>query len=401
MTEPSIALVFTADEWVVALHRHIADHGGARVRQIVLEPALALEDEHDVLVVSHRWPDLTRGFVAALHAVHRRVLVVVDPDEPDGREHALALGADAIGDSSSKPAVLLEAIRVCAHQPRQGTASHGSTNAAWRPGPTVPAGRTVLVSGPRGSGVTEIAVALAHLMGTRDRVILVDGDVESAAVAVRLGIALEPNLRTGIDAVQHGRFDPLEAVQTSPGVACGLVAGFPTRGAVGHASSRDVVELVEGLTRRGRWVVVDGSGLSGEGESNSGALRSALVRGADAVVVVGAATPVGVTRVLAWCAQESALATCRVHLALNQAPRDRFRRGEIESEISRTIRSDTVTHVPFDRAVCAAAWQGTPVPRGDFVKAMTALCHHVGPARAANVAPGEKLPAAGDQRRTV
>ena len=42
------------------LHRHLADHGGARVRQIVLEPALALEEEYDTLVVSDRWPALTR-----------------------------------------------------------------------------------------------------------------------------------------------------------------------------------------------------------------------------------------------------------------------------------------------------------------------------------------------------
>ena len=63
--EPTIALVFSPEPWVERLHRHLADHGGARVRDIVLEPALALEDHYDTLVVSHRWPGLTRPFVDA------------------------------------------------------------------------------------------------------------------------------------------------------------------------------------------------------------------------------------------------------------------------------------------------------------------------------------------------
>ena len=50
--EPTIALVFSPERWVETLHRHLTDHGGARVRQIVLEPALALADEYDTLVVS-------------------------------------------------------------------------------------------------------------------------------------------------------------------------------------------------------------------------------------------------------------------------------------------------------------------------------------------------------------
>ena len=40
--EPTIALVFSPELWVERLHHHLTDHGGARVRQIVLEPALAL-----------------------------------------------------------------------------------------------------------------------------------------------------------------------------------------------------------------------------------------------------------------------------------------------------------------------------------------------------------------------
>ena len=92
--EPTIALVFSPELWVERLHRHLTDHGGARVRQIVLEPALALEDEYDTLVVSHRWPGLTRSFVDAVHHRSRCVLGVFDPDEAAGRDHLAALGVD-------------------------------------------------------------------------------------------------------------------------------------------------------------------------------------------------------------------------------------------------------------------------------------------------------------------
>ena len=50
MVEPEVALVFSPETWVEELHRYLADHGGARVRQIVMEPSLALDEQYDTLV---------------------------------------------------------------------------------------------------------------------------------------------------------------------------------------------------------------------------------------------------------------------------------------------------------------------------------------------------------------
>ncbi len=100
-TEPTIALVFSPEIWVEELHRHLADHGGARVRQIVMEPSVALEEEYDTLVVSHRWPALSRPLITGVHDRGRRVLGVFDPDEPQGRDHLYALGVDAAISASS------------------------------------------------------------------------------------------------------------------------------------------------------------------------------------------------------------------------------------------------------------------------------------------------------------
>jgi len=49
MSEPEVALAFTPDPWVEDVHRHLTDHGGARVRSIVVEPSVALDESYDVL----------------------------------------------------------------------------------------------------------------------------------------------------------------------------------------------------------------------------------------------------------------------------------------------------------------------------------------------------------------
>src|SRR2546430_2478829 len=92
----SVALVFSTEAWVEGLHRHLTDHGGARVRQVIADPSLAFDEEYGTLVVSHRWPGLTRTFVEAVHRRGRCLLGVFDPEEPAGREFLASLGGDRV-----------------------------------------------------------------------------------------------------------------------------------------------------------------------------------------------------------------------------------------------------------------------------------------------------------------
>ena len=92
MPEPEVALVFSPEAWVEGLHRHLTDHGGARVRQVIVDPSLAFDEEYGTLVVSHRWPGLTRTFIDAVHRRGRSLLGVFDPEEPAGREFLGSLG---------------------------------------------------------------------------------------------------------------------------------------------------------------------------------------------------------------------------------------------------------------------------------------------------------------------
>ena len=110
MSDPEIALVFTAEPWVEELHRHLSDHGGARVRSLVVEPGVALEETYDVLVVSHRWPALTRAFVADVHARSRRVLGVHDLTEPASLAHLGAVDVDAVIDNDAGPDAFVRAV---------------------------------------------------------------------------------------------------------------------------------------------------------------------------------------------------------------------------------------------------------------------------------------------------
>jgi MinD-like ATPase involved in chromosome partitioning or flagellar assembly len=358
-TEPAIALVFSPEAWVERLHRHVADHGGARVRQIVLDPALALDEAYDALVVSHRWPGLTRPFVTAVRAQGRAVLGVFDPDEPAGRDHLTDLGADAVVSADEPPARFVEALRALG-----ATAAGG---APVRP-PTVapsPSSRApVAVTGLAGSGVTEIALGVAGWSARRS-VVLVDAQEHSPSLAARLGLPFEPGIRQAIDAAVHGDGDPRRALVT---VARGLqvVPGFPSASAA-TATSSELVHVLAALGRTGSTTVVD---VAAEGAT----LAPAVLRAAGVIVVVAPATPIGVTRLLAWFATvRSGLGARQIHVAFNRAPRERFRRAELEHELTRTFTPDGVWFVPACRRVDDAVWRGTVVGRGPFRDAVVRL----------------------------
>jgi len=385
MSEPEVALVFSPETWVEELHRYLTDHGGARVRQVVVEPALALEETYGVLVVSHRWPALTRPFVDAVHARGRRVLGVFEPAEPAGQEHLLALGADEVIGSDAPMAEIVDAI--LALDPGDLTA-HGTGSSARfdgddDPGPGAPhraegsaPGALTVVGGPPGSGATEVAIELACLAGGPDqRAVLVDADEVVPAIAQRLSLPIEPNLRTAVDAVEFGLGDLSSALVPVAGAEVDAVCGLPNVAAWGQVRSSEVLDVLGALRGRGGDVVVDVSShledLAAGPTGGRFAITRAAVGAADAVVATGLGSPVGVTRLLAWVADARTVNPgAPVHLVINRCPADGFRRSEIDEEVTRTFAPASLTFVPHDPRVDAAAWAGTPVGKGLFTKAL-------------------------------
>ncbi|HTK15901.1 MAG TPA: hypothetical protein VL769_05865 [Acidimicrobiia bacterium] len=373
MSEPEIALVFTAEPWVEELHRYLSDHGGARVRSLVVEQSVALEESYDVLVVSHRWPALTQAFVADVQARSRRVLGVVDRGEPASRSHLAAVNVDALVESDAGPEAFVRAlVELCSQQPRRGAAPEP---VAVRPG------RIVAVGGPPGVGRTELAIELAIAAARTTTVVLADCDDVAPAVAQRLGLALEPNLRTAIDAVEHGRGDLGSCFQQHRGTKLSILGGIPNSTSWMQVRPGEVLRVVDRLAEVAEIVVVDGIGsledLGGPPRGRFATAR-ALANEADVLVAVCDATPVGIARLLAWIVEARGLAPATpIVVAVNRAPSGAFRRGELYDEIVSSIDVTDISFVGVDPRVVDAAWDGRPVARGGFRRTVSRLAQVV------------------------
>jgi MinD-like ATPase involved in chromosome partitioning or flagellar assembly len=372
MREPEVALAFTPDYWVEELHRHLTDHGGARVRSVVVEPGVAIEESYDVLVAGHRWPALTRALVADVHARGRTVLGVFDAEETASRAHLVGLGIDAIIESDASLDAFVRAI--------VGAAGQRAEHAGAQPAPLDERlGRLVTVGGAPGVGRTEVALQLAVALARRvSDVVLVDADDVAPALAQRLHAPIEPNLAAAIDAVEHGRGALDDCVLTVPGCAAGLVAGIPHPRGWAQTRPGEVLRVIDRLADTAEIVVADGAGLlddiGGSGSRGRYATGRALVREADAIVVVCDASPHGISRALAWVAECQALAPATpLAVFANRAPASRFARGELFDEIAQSFPVVDVVCASYDGRVAAAAWSGTVVGKGDFARAVDTL----------------------------
>lgn len=380
MPEPEVALVFSPESWVEGVHRHLTDHGGARVRQMVMDPALALEEEYGTLIVSHRWPALTRAFVDALHGARRCLLGVYEPGEPAGREHLLAIGVDRVIESDASMSEFLDALVALA--PSEPTERAASADLSELVPETESSGddpfeTIVVVGGPPGGGATEISVELARSLSEGSQAILVDADDVLPAVAQRLALPIEPNLRTAVDAVEYGMGELTNALVVAPGGSFLVLCGLPNVAAWSQVRPGEVLDVLEALARSRQSIVVNVASrvedlVVGVGRTRYGITRSTLGR-ANALVGVGLGTPVGVTRLLGWVADVRALTDAPLHLVVNESPVDGFRRAEIADEIHRTYPPTGLWFVPHDDKVNAAAWAGGLVAPGAFTRAVAGL----------------------------
>jgi hypothetical protein len=232
----------------------------------------------------------------------------------------------------------------------------------------------VSVGGPTGSGSTEVAIALAALSVRKGRAaVLVDADQVTPSVAVRLGLPLEPNLCTAVDAAAFG----LGAV---PGALFDLgdgwpvvLAGPPSRGAGEVLTASDVVAVGEVLAERFSPVVFDVSAGVGPAFDRTD-VRAAIVARAAVVVAVGAANPVGVVRLVEWMDGVHGIGgDASIHVVVNRAPTGRARRAELAGELQRDPRVAGLTFAPLDPRVEDAAWTASIVDRGPFARAIESV----------------------------
>jgi MinD-like ATPase involved in chromosome partitioning or flagellar assembly len=365
MAEPEIALVFSAEAWVEQLHRHCSDHGGARVRQLLVDPDLALDEEYSTLVTGHRWPALTPALVDDLHHRGRSVLGVWDRAEPESRVLLAAAGVDGLVASDASTSEIVDAI---AALPRPSDTPRIDTDDV----PPASRARRIVVGGPAGAGSTEIAIALAAALGARrSRALLVDLDDAAPAVATRLGLALEPNLRTALDAVEFHVGCAQDAIVPAPGVD--VVAGVATRT---RLRIGEVLRALDALGRDRGDLVVD----TAAPRDPAGDLAVAVAGTADVLVAVCSPSPVGIARFVGWLADVlPAVSGAAVHVVVDRAPASAFRRGEIRDELAATVAAASITFVPTDARLDDAAWSGAVATRGPFARAVRDLALVIGP----------------------
>jgi len=362
--EPSLALVFSPDPWVEQLHRFLADHGGARVRLLVVDPSVLDDEEFDVLVTGDRWPSLTPALVGRMHA--RRVLVVgvFDPEEPAGKDHLLAVGADAVIAADASPAEIASVVteqfahRSAGTRPRAPRTESGR---AVPDGDLVSSLAPILVTGSPGSGATEVALAIGIELAARGSTLLLDARLGGAGASVRLGLPLVPNLRSAVDELLCGG-DPAECVLTLARSGLHVLTGFPNAASAGQVSAREVLDVVAALRPGvGRLVVLA-----------DGEVRDALADEA-VVVLVTAPTPLGVARAAGALAELGGVQRHPRHVVVNRAPQERFRVAELRAEVGVLDGVSSVHVVPDDPRVGDAAWDGVVVGDGPFSRSVAVL----------------------------
>jgi hypothetical protein len=360
------------------------------VVRMVRDARDALEERVEVLVVDDDTSYLSAPFVLRLRDRGVVTVGIYDPDEADGHgyRYLLSVGVDLALPSTLPPDELLDALSelrpeaTVQDQFRDLTADLDDRIEPDRR-------RVVAVSGPAGSGGTEIAIGLAQAFSAQGPTVLVDLDDTRPAVARRLGLSLHPHVVTAIEALRRERVDASGAVPTSldeclarpvvgPRPPFAVLAGLAAREDWGLLRADDAADLLEELAARYGTVVVRlGPELEDLGRwvPRYEVARRCLSQ-CSQVVAVGEASPLGVLRFLDWLPDAVDLAPGgSVEAILNKAPRSPDQRGQLVQQLTEVggDRVRSITLVPRDRRVERAAWDAEPVRRGAFERSLRRL----------------------------
>ncbi|HEX2154831.1 MAG TPA: hypothetical protein VHL52_12745 [Acidimicrobiia bacterium] len=371
MAEVELALAASTRPWVDSLHRFLADHGGARVRTVLMGAEDALSESYDALIIDDVCSFLTPRLVEQVRRRGRLVVGVFDSrDGADAKRRLLECGVDDVVEDGASPDEFVAVVRrVLELAPP--TAAPMLPSVGSRTG-----GRVVVVGAPPGGcGATEVAVGLAisaHAMA-------VDADDVAPSLAQRVGAPLHPNLRTAIDIVHHQSGSVEDAVIETDSLR--LVAGLVNGDDWAQLHPGEVEAVIDEVVIENRAVVVNvGSGLERPqlGEGRFGLARGLVVK-ADAIIAVGLPHPVGLTRLVRWVLEAADLAPeSPVIAAVNRIGRSPYQRTEVATELARALPGVPVHFLPEDKRVTEAAWAGTSVPSGPFRRSIRKLAAEVG-----------------------
>ncbi|MEP6695546.1 MAG: hypothetical protein ABJA34_01570 [Pseudonocardiales bacterium] len=330
----------------------------------------------EAVVLSADLRRLDRAALAQLASAGLAVVALVEPGDDAAQRRLLQLGVPTVLPTDAGPAAIAGALQSAVASARDGAVAGSLADPlqALRRlgetprGPQVPrgGGRIVAVWGPAGApGRTTVAVGLADeasRMGVS--AMLVDGDTYGGSIGQVLGFLDEsPGLAAAARLAANGRLD----LPALAGLARGTDPWLRVLTGIARADRwpelpGDAVEVVLDLCRRLAMLVVVDCGFSLEQDEEivydtaaprRNAATLAALAAADTILVVGAADPVGMHRLI------RGLAELR-ELGLAGAPRvvlNKVRRGvtpgdpatELISALRRHANADDPVLLPYDR----------------------------------------------------
>jgi MinD-like ATPase involved in chromosome partitioning or flagellar assembly len=311
----------------------------------------ALERDFDVLLIDDICSFLTPRMVSVLKGSGVDVVGVYAPhDGPDAKRRLLECGISDVIETDATPGEFLEkTMTVIAHRLPVAESVQRSQRAL-----------TIGVTGATaGVGMTEVAIGLAAAMSARKQSVLIDADQAWPSVAQRLDLPLHPNIRTALDHAMHEVSRLGESLQFVGELM--VIGGRADEGQSPMVSRAELEGLLEAVSETAEVVVADLGALR-DGESW-------LMGGVwDTLIVVGTPDPVGVGRMLKLT-RRLIESHASLLMVLNRCPRG-FDTAESIAVLNRRLPGTPITTVPFDEKVKRAAWDGTQVDRGRFVRAM-------------------------------
>jgi MinD-like ATPase involved in chromosome partitioning or flagellar assembly len=315
-------------------------------------PEQAVHDEYDVLLIDDVCSFLTSRLVQRLREVGREVVGVYSPgDGPDAKRRLLECGiTDVIEADASAEEFVAAATAILTH--REVTIPDPPRiSATFRIG---------VVGAGAGTGVTEVSIALARQLAARRPAVLIDLNQTWPGIAQRLDLPLHPNLRTAVDLAHHSPDRLHEAIHETNDLA--VVAGLANPGVGSEVSGHELRSLVEDLGTCGyEFLVADVGAMSGD-------IPELLNLGM--LVVVGTASPVGLTRLVRVVQRLVAGRHPEILAVVNRVARGGHASGEIRSEMNRSLPGTPLILLPSDPRIESAAWNGLIADRGRFHKAM-------------------------------
>lgn len=353
---PDIALAASARDWPDRIHRHLLDHGGARVVARVMGVEQAIAARFDVLLIDDICSFLTPRLVRVVKEAGAGVLGVFDPgDGPDAKRRLLECGISDVIESGAGPDEFLQAVRSAQGDGEASPGPHVSKSAAWS---------IAVVGVTAGVGATEVAVALSRSLATRLETVLLDLDPAWPSVAPRLDLPLHPNLRTAVDHALHDDKAVSSAFHQFGDLS--VVGGLADRGAAGPVSHSEISMLL-GTVAPSKEVLVADLG------SMTTAFRP-LFPWFDSLLLVASGDPVGLSRLAASLDQLSALhRDGKLVVVVNKTHGTRYHETEVRAEFAATWPDLPLVVMPYDRRVPEAMWEGVVSDRGAFARAASRM----------------------------